>query len=118
MHEGENEDCLFVNVWTPSDTTEESKLPVWVFVQGGGYIHNANANFNGSSIVEESGGEVILVNFNYRVGLWGFLAGEEVRQDGDLNVGLLDQRHLFKWVKKHISKVHNRSRTARSTIEC
>lgn len=46
-----------------------------------------------------------MVNFNYRVGLWGFLASERVRVDGDLNAGLLDQRMLFKWVKEHIASV-------------
>lgn len=34
----ENEDCLFANLWTPSNATEESKLPVWVFIQGGGML--------------------------------------------------------------------------------
>lgn len=38
----------------------------------------------------------MLVNFNYRVGLWGFLAGEQVRANGDLNAGLLDQRMMSK----------------------
>ena len=33
---GQDEDCLFVNVWTPSNATVNSKLPVWVFIQGGG----------------------------------------------------------------------------------
>jgi carboxylesterase type B len=33
---GQDEDCLFVNVWTPANATVESKLPVWVFIQGGG----------------------------------------------------------------------------------
>ncbi len=46
-----------------------------------------------------------MVNFNYRVGVWGFLASERLRKDGDLNVGLLDQRRLLLWVKQYISKV-------------
>lgn len=46
-----------------------------------------------------------MVNFNYRVGLWGFLASERIRLDGDLNVGMLDQRRLLIWVKEHIAKV-------------
>lgn len=45
------------------------------------------------------------MNFNYRVGMWGFLASERVKNDGDLNVGLLDQRQLLLWVKEHIAKV-------------
>ncbi|EAW23619.1 putative carboxylesterase [Aspergillus fischeri NRRL 181] len=96
------EDCLFINVFTPSDATKHSKLPVWVFIQGGAYATNSNANYNGTEVVQESGNNIVFVNFNYRVGALGFLAGEEVQRDGDLNVGLLDQREALKWVKKHI----------------
>ncbi|KAF4870681.1 putative secreted lipase [Colletotrichum siamense] len=101
---GQDEDCLFVNVWSPNNTTPDSKLPVWLFIQGGGYTSNANPNWNGSQVVETSGKNIVFVGFNYRVGLWGFLASERVRKDGDLNVGLLDQRLMMKWVKTHISK--------------
>ncbi|KAF6805526.1 triacylglycerol lipase [Colletotrichum sojae] len=101
---GQDEDCLFANVWAPNNTTPESKLPVWLFIQGGGYTSNANQNWNGSQVVEASGKNIVFVAFNYRVGLWGFLASERVRKDGDLNVGLLDQRQMMKWVKTHISK--------------
>lgn len=128
-----------MNVWAPTNANETSKLPVWVYIQGGGkpfppppfppwrpplgrrersypkpfltlcitigYTANSNPDYIGATVVEESGMNVILVNFNYRVGLWGFLAGEQVREDGDLNVGLLDQRQLLKWVKTHIAKV-------------
>ncbi|CAM1506603.1 Fc.00g062440.m01.CDS01 [Cosmosporella sp. VM-42] len=97
-----DEDCLFVNVWAPSNATADSKLPVMLFIQGGGYTKNANANWNGSQLVETSDRNIVFVNFNYRVGLWGFLAGEEVKNDGDLNVGLLDQRFLMEWVQKYI----------------
>jgi hypothetical protein len=48
-----------------------------------------------------------MVNFNYRVGLWGFLAGESVKGDGDLNAGLLDQRQLLRWVQDHVHKVRS-----------
>ncbi|RHZ57485.1 putative carboxylesterase [Aspergillus thermomutatus] len=96
------EDCLFINVFTPSNATTHSKLPVWVFIQGGAYATNSNANYNGTQVVQESGNSIIFVNFNYRVGAFGFLAGKEVEEDGDLNVGLLDQRKALLWVKKHI----------------
>ncbi|KAH8881667.1 alpha/beta-hydrolase [Thozetella sp. PMI_491] len=100
-----SEDCLFVNVWSPSGATVDSKLPIWVFIQGGGYITNANANFNGSNVVEQSGHNIIVVNFNYRVSVLGFLTGsEKIREDGDLNVGLLDQRKLLFWVRNNIAK--------------
>ncbi|TQN74010.1 putative secreted lipase, partial [Colletotrichum shisoi] len=101
---GQDEDCLYVNVWSPNNTTPDSKLPVWLFIQGGGYTSNANPNWNGSQVVDVSGKNIVFVNFNYRVGLWGFLASERVRKDGDLNAGLLDQRQVMKWVQTHISK--------------
>ncbi|KAI1872637.1 hypothetical protein JX265_005517 [Neoarthrinium moseri] len=100
----EGTDCLFANVWSPANATAGSKLPVWLFIQGGGYTVNSNANYNGSQVVESSGGNIIFVNFNYRVGLWGFLASERMRTGADLNVGLLDQRMMMKWVKKHIAQ--------------
>ncbi|KAI1504392.1 Alpha/Beta hydrolase protein [Biscogniauxia marginata] len=102
--EGQSEDCLYANVWAPVNATLESKLPVWLFIQGGGYTVNANANWNGTEVVERSGNNIVLVNFNYRVGLFGFLASERVRADGDLNVGLLDQRFMMRWVKQHVAQ--------------
>ncbi|CAG8955333.1 hypothetical protein HYFRA_00011316 [Hymenoscyphus fraxineus] len=100
----ESEDCLFLNVWSPTSATAESKLPVWVFIQGGGYTQNSNFNYNGSTVVEKSGQNIVFVNFNYRVGAFGFLASEKVRQDGELNVGLLDQRSVLEWVQSHIEQ--------------
>ncbi len=76
-----------------------------MWIQGGGYSTNSNANYNGTNVVQKSGNNVIFVNFNYRVGVFGFLGGEAVREDGDLNAGLLDQRYLLQWVQKHIHKV-------------
>lgn len=76
-----------------------------MYIQGGAYATNSNANYNGTRVVEESGHEIILVNFNYRVGALGFLAGQKVQQDGDLNVGLLDQRQALQWVKRYIHQV-------------
>lgn len=99
------EDCLFVNVFTPTKATPQSKLPVWVYIQGGGYASNANANYNGVEVVQGSGDGLVFVNFNYRVGALGFLASEKVRQNGDLNVGLLDQRKVLQWVQQYIHLV-------------
>jgi acetylcholinesterase len=81
---------------------------VWLYIQGGGYQTNSNANYNGSEVVRQSGQNIIFVNFNYRVGLFGFLASENIRQDGDLNAGLLDQRMVLHWVQKYISQVRHR----------
>ncbi|PYH79038.1 carboxylesterase estA [Aspergillus uvarum CBS 121591] len=97
------EDCLFINVFKPSTATPQSRLPVWFFIQGGGYAENSNANYNGTAVVKESGHELVFVTLNYRVGALGFLAGEEVRKNGDLNVGLLDQRKAMHWIQQHIA---------------
>lgn len=70
-----------------------------------GYSTLASWNWNGTDAVEKSGGKFLFINFNYRVGLFGFLAGGDVEADGNLNVGLLDQRRLLQWVQTHISKV-------------
>ncbi|KAF3769034.1 alpha/beta-hydrolase [Cryphonectria parasitica EP155] len=99
----ESEDCLFVNVWAPSGANTTAKLPVWLFIQGGGYVTNANANWDGAEVVMKSGNQIVFVNFNYRVALWGFLASARVSADGALNAGLLDQRFLMQWVKTNIA---------------
>lgn len=99
-----SEDCLTANVFTPSNTTTDSKLPVWVFIQGGGYA-TLGPFFNGTEVVQASRGGIVFVNFNYRVGVLGFLASEAIREDGDLNAGLLDQRKLLQWVQDHIAQV-------------
>ena len=101
----EAEDCLFVNVWAPASVTPYSKLPVWVYIQGGGYTTNANRNYNGSTVVETSDQSIVFVNFNYRVGPYGFLASEKISQNGDLNAGLLDQKFLLYWVQENIARV-------------
>ena len=97
-----SEDCLFANIFTPSNATSKSKLPVWVYVQGGGYAGDSNANYNGTQVVQT--GNIVLVNFNYRVGSWGFLASEKVRSNGDLNAGLLDQRAALNWTRNYIEQ--------------
>ncbi|GJJ10739.1 hypothetical protein Clacol_004966 [Clathrus columnatus] len=104
LAEGSSEDCLFLNVWAPSNATTESKLPVLFFIQGGGYCDNSNANYNGSELVQFTGNQMVFVNFNYRVGPFGFLASEKVRKNGDLNAGFLDERFALEWLQQHISK--------------
>ena len=94
-------------MFAPTKATTTSKLPVFVFVQGGGFNINGNANMNGSDLVRASGGEILVVNFNYRVGPYGFLASTEIAANKtlSLNNGLKDQRQLLKWVQTHIEQV-------------
>lgn len=48
---------------------------------------------------------MVFVQINYRVGAFGFLASEKIRRNGDLNVGLLDQRKALEWAQKYIHLV-------------
>ncbi|CAO2650880.1 Nn.00g091770.m01.CDS01 [Neocucurbitaria sp. VM-36] len=104
--EDHSEDCLFVNVFSPAKATNESNLPVYVFIQGGGFNVNGNANYNGADLIDAGDDNMVVVNFNYRVGPYGFLAGKEIAANKSLslNNGLKDQRQALKWVQKHIQE--------------
>lgn len=101
------EDCLFVAVYAPANATEASNLPVMLFISGGGFNSNSNANFNGTSLVENSGMNMIVVRANYRVGILGFVAGTLVEADKKgavSNNGLKDMVAAARWIKQFISK--------------
>ncbi|KAI9651299.1 hypothetical protein NHQ30_001337 [Ciborinia camelliae] len=96
------EDCLFLDVYAPTDA---SKLhPVFVYFQGGGFNSLASPNLNATSLIAAGDHDIVVVTFNYRVGLWGFLTSKEVVENGDTNVGLKDQRFLLEWVQKYIKQ--------------
>ncbi|EXV06735.1 carboxylesterase/lipase domain protein [Metarhizium robertsii] len=95
-----SEDCLFVNVQSPS-RAKPGSLPVFLYIQGGGFNLNSNANINASGLIQASGHNIVVVSFNYRVGPYGFLTdGKEIAP----NNGLRDQEKVMQWVQKHISK--------------
>jgi para-nitrobenzyl esterase len=96
-----SEDCLSVNVWTPS---LEGDLPVMVFVHGGGFTGGtaADPEYDGSHLAERG---VVLVTMQYRIGPFGWLdlgsLGEEYAASG--NDGLLDQMAALRWVRENAS---------------
>ncbi|KAK3382748.1 Alpha/Beta hydrolase protein [Lasiosphaeria ovina] len=96
-----SEDCLFLDVYAPSNATADSKLPVFFFIQGGGFNGNSNPNLNGTGLVMASQNSIVVVTFNYRVGPYGFLTdGKNVTA----NNGLRDQRKALEWVQKNIAQ--------------
>lgn len=99
------EDCLNLGIFAPANATRESKLPVMFFIQGGGFTSNSNGNYNGSGLVEASGGNMIVVRTNYRVGILGFIGGSQVA-DGlsgaAPNNGLRDMVTAAQFVRQHI----------------
>lgn len=97
-----------MDVYAPTDALNSNKkLAVYFFIQGGGFASLSNQNYNGTGLVVASEFNIVVVTFNYRVGPYGFLAGEEVEQDASLNNGLKDQIKALEWVKKHITEVNH-----------
>lgn len=101
--EGECEDCLFLNVWTPS--LEQKKRPVMFFIHGGGglYGSGSQAFYRGNLLCEK--GDVVVVTINYRMGVFGNLSHPDLMDEhGHIgNWGLLDMIAALKWVKNNIA---------------
>ena len=96
----EAEDCLFINVWRPSDVSVDARLPVYVFIHGGGFINGSSNQADMTEIVEKTG--VVGVSFNYRLGALGFFSHPDVVKDsGDF--GLMDQQAALHWVHENIA---------------
>jgi para-nitrobenzyl esterase len=104
LDSGPTEDCLYLNVYTPASASRTSKLPVMVWIHGGGFIAGAGSEprYTNSALVSRN---VILVTINYRLGLFGFLASEDLaRETGGHagNYGLMDMAAALRWVKANI----------------
>ncbi|KAJ7051281.1 Alpha/Beta hydrolase protein [Mycena amicta] len=93
-----SEDCLTLNVWKPTNVSAGAKLPV----MGGGFYFGTPQGFPLYDWVAQNP-NLIGVSITYRLNLWGFLGGPVVAADGDLNVGLRDQRAGLEWVQRHIN---------------
>ena len=105
--EATSEDCLYLNIWAPATAAAGQKLPVVVFIYGGGFTIGSSgmANYGGESLAKKG---VVFVNFNYRVGALGFMAhpelsGESPRRSSG-NWGLLDQVAALKWINRNIAQ--------------
>jgi len=100
-----SEDCLYLNVWTPAKTTGD-KLPVMVWIYGGYFRfgEGSNPTYDGENLASHG---VVVVNFNYRVGPFGFLAhpllSEENEHNSSGNYGLLDQIAALQWIQRNIA---------------
>jgi len=97
------EDCLFMNVYRPHADTSESRLPVFVWIHGGGLRGGAGYDTDPRKFVNQ--GNVVFVTFNYRLGAMGFLATPSLsaeNRDSAGMYGLLDQQSALQWVKRNI----------------
>jgi para-nitrobenzyl esterase len=109
--DGPSEDCLYLNVWAPEaafagKAPGKVKLPVMFWIYGGGFMAG------GSSEPRQDGGNlstkgVVVVSFNYRLGIFGFFAHPETAGESGHNsvgnYGLLDQLAALQWVHDNIA---------------
>ncbi|XP_064628478.1 acetylcholinesterase-like [Lineus longissimus] len=93
------EDCLYLNIWTPTRNTQQSK-PVMVWIYGGSFITGSSSlwEYNGQFL--SAAQDMVVVSFNYRVGALGFLKTRDGKIPG--NLGLKDQQMALKWVHENI----------------
>ncbi|XP_064471250.1 acetylcholinesterase-like isoform X2 [Ornithodoros turicata] len=98
-----NEDCLYLNVWSPEECYFDEtcdKKPVVVFIHGGAFTYGGIEKSSGDLSNLAATANVVAVSMNYRLNALGFLYGRS--EDVPGNVGLYDQNMALKWVKDNI----------------
>ena len=93
-----SEDCLHVNVYVPGEVARGRRLAVMVYIYGGGFVFGCAGEYRGQRLAAH--GDVIVVTFNYRLGLFGFLNLLDPVAKG--NYGLWDQMMAIRWVHENI----------------
>jgi len=102
---GMSEDCLYLNVWTPSIKAGKS-LPVLVYFYGGGFVtgDGSEGRYDGESMAQQ---DIVALTVNYRLGVFGFFAHPELSKESPYhasgNYALLDQAAALKWVQQNIA---------------
>ncbi len=103
-----SEDCLYLNVWTPAAGQKNKKLPVAMWIHGGGYREGFAFEPEMDGGEEWASRGVILVTVTYRLGVFGFfshpLLSEESKNHVSGNYGLLDQIAALKWIRDNIKQ--------------
>ncbi|KAF7318946.1 hypothetical protein HMN09_00230400 [Mycena chlorophos] len=113
IHEQNEFECLNLNITCPAGLTSRSRVPVMLWVHGGGDRgYGSSWIYDGGSIVHKSmllRKPVMVVTFNFRIGFFGFAASPLIHSDnseaGDVgvgNYGLRDQRRALEWLHRYI----------------
>jgi para-nitrobenzyl esterase len=103
--DGPSENCLYLNVWTPT-VSSEVRLPVMVWIYGGGFSAGAASEprQDGANLAKKG---VVVVSFNYRLGIFGFFTHPDLAKESGHNAsgnyGLLDQVAALRWVQNNIA---------------
>lgn len=101
-----SEDCLFLNIWRPAQTSAQ-KRPVLVWIHGGGFGSGSGSVpiYNGAHLAARG---VIVVTINYRVGVLGFLAHPDLTAEAHgappANFGLQDQIAALRWLRDNVAR--------------
>jgi carboxylesterase 2 len=101
-----SEDCLYMNIWAPANATSTSNLPVFIWIYGGRFEGGAGSvpTYDGSHLASKN---MIVVNFNYRMGPFGFLAhpdlSAESSHNSSGNYGILDQIQAITFLQSEIT---------------
>ncbi len=104
--EATSENCLYLNIWASADAKPGAKLPVVVWIYGGGFTLGSSgmAMYDGENVAKKG---TIFVSFNYRVGILGNLAHPELTAESPNhasgNYGLMDQVAALQWIKRNIA---------------
>ncbi|NKZ09132.1 carboxylesterase family protein [Actinomadura latina] len=98
------EDCLYLNVTTPTRAHRRQALPVMVWVHGGSNTTGSGSVYNAAKLAAD--GDVVVVTVNYRLGPLGWLAHPALETGADRryqagNYGLLDQQAALRWVQRN-----------------
>ncbi|KAM6177424.1 LOW QUALITY PROTEIN: liver carboxylesterase 1-like [Erethizon dorsatum] len=93
------EDCLYLNIYTPANLMKNSSLPVMVWIHGGGLWIGGASTYDGLALSVHE--KVVVVNIQYRLGMWGFLSTGDEHSRG--NWGFLDQVAVLRWVQDNIA---------------
>ncbi|MBW3629602.1 MAG: carboxylesterase family protein, partial [Gemmatimonadetes bacterium] len=104
-NEGTSEDCLYLNVWTPTPATS-ARLPVLVYFYGGGFNagDGSEPRYDGENMARKG---MVVVTMSYRLGVFGFFSHPELTaespQRASGNYGLMDQTASLRWVRENIA---------------
>ncbi|PNG27658.1 carboxylesterase [Methylocella silvestris] len=98
-----NEDCLYLNVFSPNlNPSGKGKLPVIFWIHGGGNFDGASTGYDGTKLAAD--GHTVVVTINYRLNLMGWLSHPALNKGVFGNYGIMDQQLALKWVQRNIDR--------------
>jgi para-nitrobenzyl esterase len=102
----QSEDCLYLNIWLPPSAKAGARLPVMVWIHGGGFAGGSPSipQYSGAEMAKKG---IVYVGISYRVNVLGFLVLPELTKESGRNAsgnwGMLDQVQALQWVQRNIA---------------